>query len=179
MSTDASSPTDSPEPTAVTQPPAADATGPAAVAVDSVPVAKAASAHRKRVDLAGNVIATGRRKTAVARVRLRTGSGVVTVNSRPLEVYFPTVKDRELVAGALSHVGRQQLVDVDITVTGGGPTGQAGACRLGIARALKDFDGELAEPLRQGGLLTRDGRMKERKKYGLRGARRGTQFSKR
>ena len=179
MSTDASSPTDSPEPTAATQPTPADTTGQAAAAVDAAPVTRAASAHRKRVDLAGNVIATGRRKTAVARVRLRSGGGVVTVNSRPLEVYFSTVKDRELVAGALSHVGRQQLVDVDITVTGGGPTGQAGACRLGIARALKDFDGELAEPLRQGGLLTRDGRMKERKKYGLRGARRGTQFSKR
>jgi small subunit ribosomal protein S9 len=179
MSTDASSPTDSPEPTAAAQLAPADTTGQAAAAVDAAPVTRAASAHRKRVDLAGNVIATGRRKTAVARVRLRSGSGVVTVNSRPLEVYFSTVKDRELVAGALSHVGRQQLVDVDITVSGGGPTGQAGACRLGIARALKDFDGELAEPLRQGGLLTRDGRMKERKKYGLRGARRGTQFSKR
>jgi len=179
MSTDASSPTDSPEPTAATQLAPADTTVQAAAAVDAAPVTRAASAHRKRVDLAGNVIATGRRKTAVARVRLRSGGGVVTVNNRPLEVYFSTVKDRELVAGALSHVGRQQLVDVDITVTGGGPTGQAGACRLGIARALKDFDGELAEPLRQGGLLTRDGRMKERKKYGLRGARRGTQFSKR
>ncbi len=134
---------------------------------------------RKRIDRGGNVIATGRRKTAVARVRLRSGSGVVTVNKRPLDVYFPTVKDRELVFGALTAVERQRAVDVDITVAGGGPTGQAGACRLGIARALKDFDGELAEPLRQGGLLTRDGRMKERKKYGLRGARRGTQFSKR
>ena len=101
------------------------------------------------------------------------------MNKRPLDVYFPTVKDRELVFGALTAVERQQAVDVDITVAGGGPAGQAGACRLGIARALKDFDGELAEPLRQGGLLTRDGRMKERKKYGLRGARRGTQFSKR
>lgn len=138
-----------------------------------------ATPAKKRIDLAGNVIATGRRKTAVARVRLRAGSGKIVVNTRPLEVYFPTVKDRELVVGALGHVGRQQSVDVDITVSGGGPAGQAGACRLGVARALKDFDAELAEPLRQGGLLTRDGRMKERKKYGLRGARRGTQFSKR
>ena len=179
MSTDPSSSTDSTEPTAATQPPGVETAAPTVVESASAPVVKAASVHRKRVDLAGNVIATGRRKTAVARVRLRSGTGVVTVNSRPLEVYFPTVKDRELVAGSLIHVGRQQAVDVDITVTGGGPTGQAGACRLGIARALKDFDGELAEPLRQGGLLTRDGRMKERKKYGLRGARRGTQFSKR
>ena len=179
MSTDASSSPASPEPSAEVTPPSAAPVAAAEPATEAAPVVRPTQAARKRVDLAGNVIATGRRKTAVARVRLRSGSGVVMVNSRPLDVYFPTVKDRELVAGALSHVGRQQAIDVDITVTGGGPTGQAGACRLGIARALKDFDGELAEPLRQGGLLTRDGRMKERKKYGLRGARRGTQFSKR
>jgi small subunit ribosomal protein S9 len=126
-----------------------------------------------------DIIATGRRKTAVARVRLRPGSGTITVNGRELAAFFPAIKDRALVAGALEQVGKQSAVNVDITVDGGGPTGQAGACRLGIARALKVFDAELAEPLRQGGLLTRDGRMKERKKYGLRGARRGTQFSKR
>lgn len=125
------------------------------------------------------IIATGRRKTAVARVRLRPGSGEIKVNGRDLAAYFPAVKDRALVAGALEQVGRQSAVNVAITVDGGGPAGQAGACRLGIARALKAFDSELADPLRQGGLLTRDGRMKERKKYGLRGARRGTQFSKR
>ena len=174
MSTDST-----PEPAATPAPVSPSAETPVAVAAPVPPPAPAATPAKKRIDLAGNVIATGRRKTAVARVRLRAGTGVVTVNQKPLEVYFPTVKDRELVAGALGHVGRQQSVDVDITVSGGGPTGQAGACRLGIARALKDFDAELAEPLRQGGLLTRDGRMKERKKYGLRGARRGTQFSKR
>ncbi|MFM7077405.1 MAG: 30S ribosomal protein S9 [Planctomycetaceae bacterium] len=127
----------------------------------------------------GDVLATGRRKTAVARVRMRPGNGTITVNGRELGAYFPAIKDRIQVSGALEQVGRQSSVNVDITVDGGGPAGQAGACRLGIARALKAFDGELAEPLRQGGLLTRDGRMKERKKYGLRGARRGTQFSKR
>jgi len=126
-----------------------------------------------------DIIATGRRKTAVASVRLRAGSGTITINGRALEAYFPAVKDRSLVAGVLEHVGKRSAVNVAITVDGGGPTGQAGACRLGIARALKALDVELAEPLRQGGLLTRDGRMKERKKYGLRGARRGTQFSKR
>jgi small subunit ribosomal protein S9 len=126
-----------------------------------------------------DVLATGRRKTAVARVRLRPGSGTIKVNGRDLEAYFPTIKDRVLVSGALDQVGKQSAVNIDITVDGGGPTGQAGACRLGIARALKSFDAELAEPLRHSGLLTRDGRMKERKKYGLRGARRGTQFSKR
>jgi len=126
-----------------------------------------------------DILATGRRKTAVARVRLRSGSGKISINGRDLDAYFPAVKDRVLVSGALEQVGKQSAVNVDITVDGGGPTGQAGACRLGIARALKTFDGELAEQLRHSKLLTRDGRMKERKKYGLRGARRGTQFSKR
>ncbi|MFM8379363.1 MAG: 30S ribosomal protein S9 [Planctomycetia bacterium] len=126
-----------------------------------------------------DILATGRRKTAVARVRLRSGSGKISINGRDLDAYFPAVKDRVLVSGALEQVGKQSAVNIDITVDGGGPTGQAGACRLGIARALKTFDGELAEQLRHSKLLTRDGRMKERKKYGLRGARRGTQFSKR
>ena len=126
-----------------------------------------------------DILATGRRKTAVARVRLRTGSGKISINGRDLDAYFPAVKDRVLVSGALEQVGKQSAVNIDITVDGGGPTGQAGACRLGIARALKTFDGELADQLRHSKLLTRDGRMKERKKYGLRGARRGTQFSKR
>jgi len=139
----------------------------------------AAEQRAKSVRTGGDVLATGRRKTAVARVRLRNGSGAIKVNGRDLDAYFPAVKDRVLVSGVLESVGRQSAVNIDITVDGGGPTGQAGACRLGIARALKSFDAELAESLRHGGLLTRDGRMKERKKYGLRGARRGTQFSKR
>ena len=125
------------------------------------------------------IIATGRRKTAVARIRMRAGSGEITINGRDLDAYFPSIKDRALITGALEQVGKRNDVKILIAVDGGGLTGQAGACRLGIARALKVIDVELAEPLRQGGLLTRDGRMKERKKYGLRGARRGTQFSKR
>ena len=125
------------------------------------------------------VIATGRRKTSVARVRLRAGSGAITVNGRAIEAYFPAIKDRVLVSGALEQMGKASSVNVVIKVDGGGLTGQAGACRLGIARALKVFDAELDEQLRHSGMLTRDGRMKERKKYGLRGARRGTQFSKR
>ena len=125
------------------------------------------------------VIATGRRKTAVARVRLRAGSGAITVNGRAIEAYFPAIKDRVLVSGALEQMGKASAVNVVIKVDGGGLTGQAGACRLGIARALKVFDAELDEQLRHSGMLTRDGRMKERKQYGLRGARRGTQFSKR
>ena len=126
-----------------------------------------------------DVLATGRRKTSVARVRLRSGSGKISINGRALDNYFPAIKDRVLVAGALEQVGKQSAVNVDITVDGGGPAGQAGACRLGIARALKAFDAELAEPLRHGKLLTRDGRMKERKKYGHKGARKSFQFSKR
>jgi len=133
----------------------------------------------KKSKAEADVIATGRRKTAVARVRLRTGSGTITVNGRSMDAYFPSIKDRVLISGALELLGKQSVVNIDIKVDGGGLSGQAGACRLGVARALKVFDLELAETLRHSGLLTRDGRMKERKKYGLRGARRGTQFSKR
>ncbi len=125
------------------------------------------------------ILATGRRKTAVARVRLRVGNGEITVNGRQLDVYFPSVKDRAVILGTLDEVGKRSAVKISIKVNGGGTTGQAGACRLGIARALTALDANLADPLRHAGLLTRDGRMKERKKYGLRGARRGTQFSKR
>ncbi|MEI6257214.1 MAG: 30S ribosomal protein S9 [Planctomycetota bacterium] len=133
----------------------------------------------KKSGAASKVIATGRRKTAVARVRLGAGSGAIKVNGRELEAYFPSIKDRVLVSGALEQMGHATNVNVDIRVNGGGLNGQAGACRLGIARALKSFDSALEEQLRHSGMLTRDGRMKERKKYGLRGARRGTQFSKR
>jgi small subunit ribosomal protein S9 len=128
---------------------------------------------------AGIALATGRRKTAVARVRIKAGSGKIQINGRELDDYFPTVKDRFQVLDALNQTGKLSVVDVSIAVHGGGPTGQAGACKLGLARALRIFDSELDEMLRHSGLLTRDGRMKERKKYGLRGARRGTQFSKR
>jgi small subunit ribosomal protein S9 len=127
----------------------------------------------------GDSIATGRRKKAVARVRIKGGSGKIVVNGRPVEDYFPSEKDRFQVLDALNQTGKLNAVDVSIAVHGGGPTGQAGACKLGLARALRTFDTELDEMLRHSGLLTRDGRMKERKKYGLRGARRGTQFSKR
>ena len=125
------------------------------------------------------VLGTGRRKTAVARVRLRPGKGQVTINGRELENYFPNEKERNQVLDPLKLTERLQTVDVVIRVGGGGPSGQAGACKLGIARALKLYDSGLDETLRHSGFMTRDGRMKERKKYGLRGARRGTQFSKR
>ena len=127
----------------------------------------------------GEVTATGRRKTAVARVRVKSGTGQIVINGRPIDEYFPAIKDRVQVSSVLAHVGLVADVDIRIRVAGGGSAGQAGACRLGVARAIKTLDGETAETLRAEGMLTRDGRMKERKKYGLRGARRGTQFSKR
>lgn len=124
-------------------------------------------------------LGTGRRKTSVARVRVRAGSGAITINERTLEDYFPTDKERRNLLAPLDQTGKRESVDVIIRVHGGGIAGQAGACKLGIARALKLYDGEVEPILRQHSLLTRDGRMKERKKYGLRGARKGVQFSKR
>lgn len=126
-----------------------------------------------------DALGTGRRKTSVARVRIRPGSGNITINGRPLEDYFVNEHERQDVLVGLVKTERRQVVDLVITVQGGGPTGQAGACKMGIARALKIYDPTLEPILRQNSLLTRDSRMKERKKYGLRGARRGTQFSKR
>jgi small subunit ribosomal protein S9 len=127
----------------------------------------------------GDALGTGRRKTSVARVRIRAGGGKIEVNGRPFEEYFVNEKDRNDVLTPLSSTDRRSSVDVVIKVHGGGISGQSGAARLGIARALKLFDTGVEEVLRQNNLLTRDGRMKERKHYGLRGARRGTQFSKR
>ncbi|MBL8825813.1 MAG: 30S ribosomal protein S9 [Planctomycetaceae bacterium] len=127
----------------------------------------------------GEFLGTGRRKTAVARVRLKAGSGTITINDRPLDEYFTIHTDREAVLAPLTATGNRDKVDLRITCTGGGNTGQSGACKLGIARAIKLFDTAAEEALRQNSFLTRDGRMKERKHYGLRGARRGTQFSKR
>ena len=128
---------------------------------------------------AGDALGTGRRKTSVARVRVRPGSGKITINGREFEEYFPNEQDRNHVLAPLKHTDRLTSVDVIIKLHGGGNTGQSGAAKLGIARALKEFDQGLEEALRANDLLTRDSRMKERKHYGLRGARRGTQFSKR
>jgi small subunit ribosomal protein S9 len=115
----------------------------------------------------------------VARVRIRSGEGKILINDRELDEFFDEERDRRNVLSALEATQRRGNIDVFITVHGGGTSGQSGAIKLGIARALKLFDTELEPVLRQNNLLTRDGRMKERKKYGLRGARRGTQFSKR
>lgn len=121
----------------------------------------------------------GRRKTAVARVRLRAGEGKIQVNKRPYDKYFSQERDRLSVLAPLKATGTLSRVDVFVNVIGGGPTGQAGAILLGVARALKEANTEFEPALRGGGFLTRDSRMKERKKYGRRGARRGFQFSKR
>lgn len=126
-----------------------------------------------------DILGTGRRKTSVARVRIRPGAGKIVINERGLEEYFLNTRQRNAVIAPLDQSGKRTEIDVFVRVDGGGITGQADACKLGIARALKKFDEELAVGLRDSGMLTRDGRMKERKKYGLRGARRGTQFSKR
>jgi small subunit ribosomal protein S9 len=126
-----------------------------------------------------DAIATGRRKTSVARVRVQGGTGKIEINGRPLDQYFPAIKDRNAAIEPLTQTDKLSTVNVEIRVHGGGPAGQAGAVKMGLARALRIYDSSLDELLRHSGLLTRDQRMKERKKYGLRGARRGTQFSKR
>ncbi|MEO8070925.1 MAG: 30S ribosomal protein S9 [Acidobacteriota bacterium] len=122
---------------------------------------------------------TGRRKTSTARVFLRPGSGTITVNRRPIEAFFPTETQRLTIRLPLVVTELGERFDVLATTAGGGVTGQAGALRLGIARALLEFDAELRSRLRKAGLLTRDPRAKERKKYGMAGARKRFQFSKR
>ncbi len=124
-------------------------------------------------------LGTGRRKTSVARVRIRAGSGKLSINSRELDEFFRVPQDRNAVLAPLDHCEVRDSVDVVIRVHGGGTTGQAGACMQGIARALMKHDSDLEPKLREKNFLSRDSRMKERKKPGLHGARRGTQFSKR
>jgi small subunit ribosomal protein S9 len=124
-------------------------------------------------------LGTGRRKTSVARVRIATGSGKITVNGRAFDNYFPLETLRSTVSGPLTITGTTDKLDVRVNVTGGGPTGQAGAVRHGIARALLEFDVNLRPALKAEGFLTRDSRAKERKKYGQPGARKRFQFSKR
>ncbi|MFU8815567.1 MAG: 30S ribosomal protein S9 [Pseudomonadales bacterium] len=122
---------------------------------------------------------TGRRKTSTARVFVTAGSGTITVNSLPLDKYFGRETSRMVVRQALEVAGVADRVDVKVTVTGGGNTGQAGSIRHGIARALVDGDEALRAPLRRAGFLTRDAREVERKKVGLRKARKRPQYSKR
>ncbi len=122
---------------------------------------------------------TGRRKSSVARVRLYQGTGKVTINGRDIDDYFGLETLKLIVRQPLKLVGAEGTFDVVCTVAGGGVTGQAGAIRHGISRALLQYNNELRPQLKAAGFLTRDPRMKERKKYGLKAARRAPQFSKR
>jgi small subunit ribosomal protein S9 len=129
------------------------------------------------------VQSTGRRKQAIARVRVRPsegeGDGTITVNKRPLDHYFPSKTHQMILTEPLRATETTESYDVDATICGGGPSGQAGALRLGIARALIDLDPELRPALKAAGFLTRDAREKESKKYGLKKARKAPQYSKR
>ena len=122
---------------------------------------------------------TGRRKTAAARVYMKAGTGKITVNERPLDEFFGRETGRMIVRQPLELVQLANKFDITVTVAGGGITGQAGAIRHGITRALIEYDGELRKQLRVAGFVTRDAREVERKKVGRRKARRGTQYSKR
>lgn len=125
------------------------------------------------------IFATGRRKRSIARVRIMPGDGTIVVNGRPIERYVTSLVQRVKILDPLRVAGVQGTYNVIARVEGGGTTGQAGAIRLGIARALITLDPENRGPLKRAGLLTRDPRVKERKKYGLRKARKRPQYSKR
>jgi len=129
--------------------------------------------------MASLYVGTGRRKSAVARVRMTEGSGRIVINTREMQHYFTVEKQVSTVLSPLKATKTEQSYDITAKVAGGGPTGQAGAVRLGIARALSKVSPEIEKTLRAGKFMTRDARVKERKKYGRRGARRGFQFSKR
>lgn len=122
---------------------------------------------------------TGRRKSAVVRVRVRPGTGTFVVNNREMKQYFPSAEWQRAATGPLKLLGKEEDYDVIATCRGGGPTGQAEALAMGLARALKEINPNDYLALREAGFMTRDQRMKERKKYGLAGARRAFQFSKR
>ena len=122
---------------------------------------------------------TGRRKTATARVYMKAGTGKITINGREFDNYFPTATSRMVVVEPLKLTSTEENYDVDATMHGGGVTGQAGALRMAIARALVDLDAEMRPALKKAGLLTRDSRAKESKKYGLKKARKAPQYTKR
>jgi len=122
---------------------------------------------------------TGRRKEAIARARLRPGTGTITVNGRPFEAYFTTPAHRMEASEPLRTVDATERFDVDATITGGGVSGQAGALRMALARSLVELDPDSRSTLKKAGLLTRDSRKKESKKYGLKKARKAPQFTKR
>jgi small subunit ribosomal protein S9 len=138
-----------------------------------------APVHVQKLDAQGRAYATGKRKDAVARVWIRPGSGKVTVNNRPIDVYFARPVLRMLLQQPLQVAGRVDQYDITVTVAGGGLSGQAGAVRHGLSKALTYYEPELRGPLKKEGFLTRDPRVVERKKYGRAKARRSFQFSKR
>jgi small subunit ribosomal protein S9 len=143
------------------------------------PAAPEAPKYEKKVDAQGRAYATGKRKDAVARVWVKPGSGKVIVNTRPVEVYFARPVLRMMIQQPLVASNRQGQFDVICTVSGGGLSGQAGAVRHGLSKALTNYEPELRGVLKKGGFLTRDSRVVERKKYGRAKARRSFQFSKR
>jgi small subunit ribosomal protein S9 len=143
------------------------------------PAAPEAPTYTKKVDKQGRAYATGKRKDAVARVWIRPGAGKITVNTRDVETYFARPVLRMMIQQPLVAAARQGQYDVVCTVTGGGLSGQAGAVRHGLSKALTHFEPDLRGVLKKGGFLTRDSRVVERKKYGKAKARRSFQFSKR
>ena len=143
------------------------------------PAAAEAPRYVKKIDKHGRAYATGKRKDAVARVWIKPGSGKITVNTRTVEVYFARPVLRMMIQQPLVSSNRQGQYDVICTVSGGGLSGQAGAVRHGLSKALTNFEPELRGVLKKGGFLTRDSRVVERKKYGRAKARRSFQFSKR
>jgi small subunit ribosomal protein S9 len=150
-----------------------DETTPAAASVETPAVPAAPTGPRKFT------WGVGRRKSAVARVRIAPGSGKIEINGRPLNDYLTAERDRKALFGPLEVTSTGGKLDIFVNATGGGSTGQAGAIVMGLGRALLKYDATLEVALRNGGFMTRDSRMKERKKYGQRGARRRFQFSKR
>jgi small subunit ribosomal protein S9 len=145
---------------------------------DASATAQARPAARKPV-VTGNAMGTGRRKEAIARVRISAGSGKWLINDRSLDEYFPNKVHQQLISEPFVTLGADDAFDVVARITGGGVTGQAGALRLGIARALTLVDPENRPSLKRAGFLTRDARVKERKKAGLKKARKAPQYSKR
>jgi small subunit ribosomal protein S9 len=151
---------------------------PSALATETAPAAPGAPARARRS--AGGLIQTvGRRKEAVVRVRIAPGAGAISCNGRPLEHYFPSRVHQQLIKEPLVLTERLESVDVHANLRGGGTTGQAGALRLAIARALCELDLDYRPALKKAGFLTRDARVIERKKYGLKKARKAPQYSKR
>jgi len=151
----------------------------AAAPVEETSVEAAPAPRAPRPVIGGPVGATGRRKEAIARVRLVPGTGQWKINGRSLEDYFPNKVHQQIVNEPLKTLDVADRYDILIRVQGGGVSGQAGAVRLGIARALTQTDDDARPPLKKAGFLTRDARAKERKKYGLKKARKAPQYSKR